>query len=136
MIKLIDMRMAPVEFTDWFNRFLYDQKWGVREAARRIGISHPVVSNLLAGELPTEGTCVKIAFASKYPTDFILSMAGYKEDYHKDPLVDLITNLAGLLPTEEQKHDTAEYIRLQIRLSEERGNYESTHKEERPPKVE
>lgn len=129
------MKMAPIEFTDWFNRLLFDRGWGVREAARQIGISHPTVSGLQNGERPTEGTCVKIALATKHPTDFILSIAGYKDDYHEDALVDLIHNLATLLPTDELKYDTAEYIRLRLRIAEERGKNENKHKEERPQKT-
>jgi hypothetical protein len=75
------MELAPVEFTEWFNKLLKDHNLGVREAARKIGISHPVVSGLQDGAKPTEGTCVKIALAFNYPTDLVLSKAGYISDY-------------------------------------------------------
>ena len=121
------MQLAPLKFTEWFNKLLKDYNLGVREAARKIKISHPMVSDLQNAAKPTEGTCVKIAIAFDYPTDFVLSLAGYRQQA-KDPNVELITYLAEQLPTTEDKEDAAEYIRLRLRIAEERGKYGTTDK--------
>jgi hypothetical protein len=136
MSKLVIMKMAPIEFTDWFNRLLFDRGWGVREASRKIGISHPVVSNLQKGEQPTEGVCVKIAISTNFPTDYILSIAGYKDDYREDAMVDLIHHLASQLTAEEDKNEAVEYLRLRLRIAEGRGKHEVNHEEKRSPKIE
>lgn len=122
------MELAPLDFTEWFNKILKDKDLGVREAARIIKISHPMVSDLQSGAKATEGTCVKIAIAFDYPTDVVLSLAGYRIRHKEDPLVKTITYLAEQLPTTEDKQDAAEYIRLRLRIAEERGKHESTDK--------
>lgn len=72
------MEMAPIIFTEWFIKLLADNELGVREAARKIGISHPLVSDMQNGANPTEGTCVRIAIAFNLPADYVLALAGYR----------------------------------------------------------
>lgn len=95
------MLLAPPEFTEWFNGWLKVNGLGVREAARKIGISHPMVSDLQNAARPTEGTCVKLAIAANVPTDYVLSLAGYlpKLDEHT-VLLEQAKHLFNALKTE------------------------------------
>ncbi|MGA2504238.1 MAG: helix-turn-helix transcriptional regulator [Anaerolineales bacterium] len=128
------MELATLEFTEWFNKWMKDSGLGVREAARKIKISHPVISDLQSGAKPTEGTCVKIAIATNNPADVILSLAGYMPRPKEDPLVKVITYLAEQLPTNEEKEDAAEYIRMRVRIAQERGKYDTDKKRASRPK--
>jgi len=128
------MQLAMEAFTDWFNKLLKDNDLGVREAARKIGISHPMVLDMQNGARPTEGSCAKIAIAFNFPADFVLSLAGYRPAGKKDKLVELIEHLTAQLPTEEDKNDVAEYIRLRLRIAEDRGKH-ATIESKRPKKT-
>jgi transcriptional regulator with XRE-family HTH domain len=120
MGKLLYMQMAPIEFTEWFSKLLQEEDLGIREAARKIGISHPIVSELLEGAHPTEGTCVKIAIAFNFPADFVLAIARYRSLSDEDQLVELIYFLAKQLPNDQEKNDAAEYLRMRLRLIDRR----------------
>lgn len=124
------MRLAPVGFTEWFNKLISGM--GVREVARKIGISHPVVIDLQSGACPSEGTCVKIATAFNLPTDFVLAKAGHRKDYQSDNLVEVIYHLTKQLPTTLDKEDVAEYVRHRLRIAEERTKYGLAETTKRP----
>jgi transcriptional regulator with XRE-family HTH domain len=121
------MELATEAFTDWFNKLLLDNDLGVREAARKIGISHPMVSDMQNGARPTEGSCAKIAIAFNYSADYVLALAGYRSYGLRDKFIELIDHLAMQLPDDEEKNGTAEYIRMRLRLIDERGKYETVN---------
>jgi hypothetical protein len=102
------MQLAPIEFTEWFNKWLTDSALGIREASRKIGISHPMVSDLQSGARPTQGTCVKLAIAADLPTDYVLSLAGYR------PKIDERTALIMTGDLLLEKFKTERYQRIAV----------------------
>ena len=121
------MELATEAFTDWFNKLLQDNDLGVREAARKIGISHPLVSDMQNGARPTEGTCAKIAIAFNFSADYVLALAVYRSYGQRDKFIDLIDFWATQLPDDEEKNGTAEYIRMRLHIIEERGKHETVN---------
>lgn len=116
------MKTAPVEFTEWFRKMT--KSLGVREAARKIGVSHPTVSGLLDGVLPSEGTCVRISTAYDIPADYVLRKAGYLPPAtQQEELVEKVLFELKTLP-EEEYPDVVKYIQLRRQISEEKGTYE------------
>jgi transcriptional regulator with XRE-family HTH domain len=57
------MAKYPSEFSGWLTNKLDNERLGVRDAARLIGVSHPTVIDILNGETPSFDVCTKIARA-------------------------------------------------------------------------
>lgn len=121
MDKIFPMEMAPVEFTDWFSDLLQSNKLGIREAARKIGVSHPTVSDIQKGVIPSEGHCVKIAIAFDLPVEMVLSKAGYLDTVSQDDEeTEQLVHLVSQMPKEEQEEVLA-YAKLRANLREQRS---------------
>ncbi len=118
------------------NAKMASHQWSQSDLARKSGLNRAVISKILSGNTkPTPDTCRDLALALELPIEQVFRAAGLLPPQPKeDPLVNLITYLSEQLPTDEDKQDAAEYIRLRLRLAEERGKHESADKK-RPSKT-
>lgn len=98
------MQTVPPEFVHWLEDRLNEKNWGIREAARHIGVSHPTISDILTvGKTPSFDTCIAIARTFKAHPVYVLK-------------------LAGLLPkdsTDLEDKETGEMLMLFSQLSED-----------------
>jgi hypothetical protein len=115
------MQLAPIEFTEWFNKEVREKSLGVREASRLIGISHPVVSALQNGAHPTEGVCVKVAYAFGFPVDVVLALAGHRPLISKDDeIIERAEHIINNYKRSETKERALAYLEF-LRVEEEKG---------------
>lgn len=117
-------------FSDWLTSQLTAQGISPAELARKSRKDQGVISRLLRGENEPRPVTIKalckalgVPVAEGYRAAGILS-----EDPEPDALRDLITYLVDQLPTEQDKNEVAEYVRLRLRMAEERGKHETGHK--------
>jgi DNA-binding XRE family transcriptional regulator len=69
---------APKEFLDWFNLQLDNRNLGITSAARLIGVSHPLITNIVTyHQKPSCETCFKIADTFHVNREFTLRLAGW-----------------------------------------------------------
>lgn len=117
-------------FTDWLEKEMHNRNMSPATLSRAMRKDQGVISRMLSGERkPRPETLSLVAHALKVPTDEVFRAAGIlPPSAEEDPLVKLITYLAEQLPTEEDKQDAAEYLRLRLRIAVERGNHESNDK--------
>lgn len=69
------VKVASKEFVNWINKEIEERGWSLREAARRAGISHTIISNAMSGDQPSFETCIALAKALDYPVVMVLSLA-------------------------------------------------------------
>ena len=55
---------------------LEKQNISIRELARRAGLAHPTISNIINGAIPSYEVCVKLAPVLDLPLDIVLRSAG------------------------------------------------------------
>src|SRR5678816_1152069 len=60
----------------WLKLKMEAQNWGVRELARRAGVSHPRISDVLNGKEPSLDTAIVLARLFKESPEAILRTAG------------------------------------------------------------
>lgn len=60
----------------WLITNMQTNNLGIRETARRAGISHPLISDILNGGKPSLETCSVLAELFKTPPEEILRLAG------------------------------------------------------------
>ena len=65
-----------MKLSDWLYKQMNNKNMGVRETARAVGVSHPLISDILNGLEPSYKTCVKLAEYYKVPVEQITIMAG------------------------------------------------------------
>ena len=76
-IILNHMNEAPDEFVSWLKQEFEKRNWAIRAAARRIGVSHPTISDIVTlQKQPSYETCLAIANAFNKPPEWVLRMAG------------------------------------------------------------
>jgi transcriptional regulator with XRE-family HTH domain len=62
MIFNMDKKLAPVEFVEKIKAKMAEQNLGVRDLARKLGVSHPTVTELVTyGKKPSLDTCLAIS---------------------------------------------------------------------------
>lgn len=107
---------APKDFIDWLNLRFNEHGWSMRQGAKAIGVSHPIISNILtAGQKPSFETCVLIAQAFGFSEVEIFRKAGLiSRDQEIDEIAtEVLHNLAGL--SEEDKREIAEIAQMKAR---------------------
>lgn len=79
------MPQSPPEFLEWFKKRVEERGWnGPTEIGRGIGVTHPTISAVLAGEQPSFDTCIKIAdglLASRRAVVFMAGLLPPPPDY-------------------------------------------------------
>jgi plasmid maintenance system antidote protein VapI len=102
MGTIIIVKDAPQEFLEWFRNELQTRNWGIREAAQRVGVSHPTISEIVTYEKqPSYETCIAIASALGQRQVFILRLAGLLEKEIRDREANLSYKI-NKLPDEDQ----------------------------------
>jgi transcriptional regulator with XRE-family HTH domain len=66
----------PNNLPVWLKLRMESQNWGVRELARRAGVSHPRISDALNGKEPSLDTAIVLARLFKETPEAILRIAG------------------------------------------------------------
>jgi transcriptional regulator with XRE-family HTH domain len=104
-VNLSPMKQVPKEFQDWLRSKMEERNWGIRETARRIGLSHPTISDIFnIDKPPSFETCLAIAQTFGIPSENVLRLAGLlPQTQEKSPQVDEISYLFDQLSSEEQE---------------------------------
>jgi transcriptional regulator with XRE-family HTH domain len=123
-------------FAEWLMFEAVRRNWSQADLARKSGLNRAVISKILSDKSdPSPESCKALAKALDTPIEEIYRAAGLLPPKSaKDDLVELITHLAIQLPTDEEKEDAAEYLRMRLRIVEERGKY-ITDESKRPKKT-
>lgn len=121
LVIFSDMKKAPKEFVEFFNKELKMRNAGVREAARIIGVSHPTISDIVTyGKAPSFDTCVAIAKAFNLPEENILRMAGLlKSKPRESMMIEEISFIFDSLP-EQDREEILQIARMKLSLKERR----------------
>ncbi len=104
------MSSSPNELIEWLTLNMNKNNWGVREVARRAGVSHPTVSDVLNGKPPSLDTSVALAKLFNTTPELILRMAGVFSS-GKD---DLSPKKRQLIHLAEQSDDDAVDMALAV----------------------
>src|SRR4030042_839131 len=99
---LLTMREAPTEFIEWFSNLLKIHNFGIRDAARFIGVSHPTITRIVTyHEQPSCDTCMAIANAFNFRRELVLRKAGWlKPIPESDDIIEQILLDMGAIPIE------------------------------------
>lgn len=95
-----------------------------RETARRAGISHPLISDILNGGKPSLETCSVLAELFKTPPEEVLRMAGLlPHKAEKDVIIEHAEYLMEHLSPEKQQQavEFLQFLVTQEEKGEERG---------------
>lgn len=120
LVRLANMKSAPSDLIRWLDQNMKNHNWGVRETARRAGLSHPTVSDILNGIQPSEKTCKALAKLFRTSPEVVLRMAG-----HLPPLLDtdpLTEEGIGVLTGLEGEH-LKRAVKLLHLIADEQGEY-------------
>jgi transcriptional regulator with XRE-family HTH domain len=117
-------------FPEWLASKLNDAGMSPAELSRKMRKDQGMVSRILRGERnPRPKTIEAICKALGVPIEEGYRAAGLLPPKPKaDQFREMIGHLVDQLPTEEDKNEVEEYIRLRLRIAEGRGNYETGHK--------
>lgn len=101
------------ELRAWLSKELEKRHWSQRELARQSGISQPLVSQTLSGDVPPSADfCIKVAQALGEAPEKVLRMAGILPPaLEDDPTLAEIQDLVRNLPPSQRK-DVLRYIRF------------------------
>lgn len=111
---------------DWILNELSTRDWSQADLARRAGVSRAAISDVISGKRNIgKDLAQSIAEAFKLPLEDVYRAAGLlPPEPIETKLSRQITHLTTQLPPEEQQ-DILEFVKLRLRLSEERGKYET-----------
>jgi len=109
------MADAPETFVKWFKDQMAAHNWGVREAARAIGVSHPTISEILAGRQPSFETCVRAAQAFGVAPLVVLVQAGLLPENAEDATFEDMKFVLSQLSARDRQ-ELLEFARLKLRL--------------------
>lgn len=70
-------RYNSKSFIEWLEGMMKIKGWGVRETAKQAGVSHPIISDILQGQQPSEKTCVLLAVLFNVSVEYILVLGGH-----------------------------------------------------------
>jgi len=123
------MKKAPKEFIEFMRNEMEKRNLGFREAARMIGVSHPLISDIISyGKKPSFDTCIAIAKAFGYPGEVVLRKAGLLPTKPgMNSLLEECIFIFDSLP-ESDREEILEIARLKLSLKERRGEYEAGKK--------
>lgn len=100
------------ELRAWVSHQLKERRWSQQELAKQSGISQPLISQNLAGDVsPSADFCIKIALAFKEPPEKILRLAGILPSAAEDDILqELIEVARGLSP--EDRVEVLKYAKF------------------------
>jgi transcriptional regulator with XRE-family HTH domain len=116
-----------IKFSDWLLEQLNERGWSQSELSHLTGLTRQAISYYLSGKSkqPDEFALQKIAKAFKLPPEDVYRAAGIPLSQSTETkVIRQITHLANQLPPEEQQ-GILEFVKLRLRLSEDRANYET-----------
>ena len=110
--------LMETTFGEWLQKELTAQRITQADLSRLSGITTAQISRLISESRGIGVSAANaIAIALNIPPQEVFRAAGLLPPQpQEDPLVNLITYLSEQLPTDEDKQDAAEYIRLRLRL--------------------
>jgi transcriptional regulator with XRE-family HTH domain len=111
----------PNNLPEWLKLKMEDHNLGMRELARRVGVSHPTISDALNGKAPSLDTAIALAKVFDETPEFILRTAGILApigsiDEFREILLRETANL-----TREEQLEVLAYISMKKRLKQENG---------------
>lgn len=112
------------KLSDWLTTHMKNNNLGTRETARRAGISHPLISDILNGGRPSLETCTVLAELFKTPPEQVLRMAGLlPPKAHKDVIKERADYLLARLSPEKQLQavEYLEFLVTREEMGEEHG---------------
>ncbi len=115
------------KFSDWLLEQMRKHDWSQSDLARTSGLTRQSISYYLSdkSKQPDEFALQKIAKAFKLPLEEVYRAAGLlPPEPVETKLIRRITHLTYQLPPEEQQ-DILVFIKLRLRLSEQRGKYKT-----------
>jgi DNA-binding XRE family transcriptional regulator len=124
-----------MEFNTWLVGQMEKAHVNQSGLAKLAHLNQAAISRILSGQAkPSVDTCKAFSRVFNIPVNEVYLAVGILPPTKEDRLVNIITHLAEQLPTDEDKQDAAEYIRLRLRIAEERGKYETNKKRASRPK--
>jgi len=108
---------APGSFASWFKAQLDARPWGLRETARALGVSHPTLSEVLAGRQPSFETCVRAARAFGLAPVTVLVKAGLLPENPDEATFDDLKFVLSQLSARDRQ-ELLEFARLKLRMQE------------------
>lgn len=123
-----------MNFSERITTELETRGWSRREAARRGDISPSMFDKVINGYAKPGIKFIK-GIAKAFGISLVEVLNWLEPSAETDDQFrEMIGLLVDQLPTQEDKDDVAEYIRLRLRIAEERGKYETVSKK-RPSKA-
>lgn len=117
-------KIYPVEteLTIWLQSELEKRNWSQSELARRSGLSHGTVSNILSGTKGVgEASLNAIAKALHVPSEVLFRKAGLLPEVpEKDEQIEELLYLYNLMP-DQYKSDLLSYAQIRIAMLEREG---------------
>lgn len=106
---------VPDDFVAWLNSQMEGKGWGIRETARRAGVSHPVISDILnLRKKPSFETCKALAELFEFPPEYVMRLAGLLQQLpNRDPDDEEMLHLFGQLDEGDQE-EILQIARLKI----------------------
>jgi transcriptional regulator with XRE-family HTH domain len=116
--------MNENELSAWINSIMEKRNLGVREIAKKVGVSHPTILIAINDGKASFETCKKLSKAFNVPLDFVLKKAGHINiTSSKDEWLEEINFIYGKLENKQDRLEILEQSRLRMRIQEERGSY-------------
>ena len=108
-------RRASKSFITWLKTEMNRKDWGITVTAKKAGLSHPVISDIMNFQLqPSFETCVGLAKAFEMPPEEVLrraNMLSSHSDARLQTLIDLYNNLSS-----QDRIDFIAYAEMRYRL--------------------
>jgi len=93
---------------------------GVREIARRLGVSHPTVSDILAGGQASLKTCKAIAKYKRVPLTTVLKIARLDNEPLDNEGSKEIIHVINML-SQSNKEDVLDYANMKLKKQDKEG---------------
>ncbi len=115
-------KQASKSFMTWLKSEMDKRDWGITVTARKAGLTHPVISDILNLQVqPTFETCVALANAFRVPPDEVMRMAsllpGTDLDIDDEDLQKIIDTYKYL--SQEERKDIVAYALMRYQRASE-----------------
>ena len=127
----MEIKLAPTEFVAKIKAKMNEQNLGIRELARKLGVSHPTVTELVTyGKKPSFDTCLALAEWLGQSPESTLAEAGLLPNKS-----DLSLSKRTLIHTVETDDILPESdIQMVLSIVEQRREYYKKHPHAKPAK--